>query len=499
MLNNYLTGFSKVKVIDSPCGTGKTSAIIKKINEEFPLSTKIFYVTPYLSEVNRVKIECPKRDFKEPKSIKATLDDGTEIWNKSNSLLSLVQKGNNICTTHALLSNVSEELIDALRSQSYVLILDEVFDVVKEFKSNWLVQNTKNTNEERMRNDIKKVMDMFLHHGVCSVSEEDYSISWDSERARETLVEQDRYEDVIRMAKRGLLYFIDGAVMYWVFPIELFRDIFIETYILTYMFDAQIQAAYYACHGLGWEKYHPVKIEKGSKIDYKIVKTTDDKFEKDWIRRARDRIQIVDRDINRVGDSYLSSNNVEYETKLSVSWYEREWEKENGGGIQILTDNTRNFFKNIARDKHANKRMWTVFKDYLDFFKGKEVSEKSFLSVGTRATNDWADKTILAYLVNKYQSPYTDKFFTKRGIKIDQDGLALSELVQWLWRSNIRVTTPYEMTKYIRKIKRKKKNKKEESVEELKIMVHPEKIQVYIPSERMRRLLINYLWFDKKG
>jgi hypothetical protein len=160
MLNNYLTGFSKVKVIDSPCGTGKTSAIIKKINEEFPLSTKIFYVTPYLSEVNRVKIECPKRDFKEPKSIKATLDDGTEIWNKSNSLLSLVQKGNNICTTHALLSNVSEELIDALRSQSYVLILDEVFDVVKEFKSNWLVQNTKNTNEERMRNDIKKVMDM---------------------------------------------------------------------------------------------------------------------------------------------------------------------------------------------------------------------------------------------------------------------------------------------------------------------------------------------------
>jgi hypothetical protein len=306
MNSNYLTGFSKVKVIDSPCGTGKTFAMINKINEEFPLSTKIFYVTPYLSEVNRVRIECPKREFVEPKSIKATLEDGTEVWNKSNSLLSLVQRGKNICTTHSLLSNISEELVDALRSQSYVLILDEVFDVVKEFKSTWLVQNTRNTNEERMRSDIKKVMDMFLHHGVCTISDEDYSISWDSERARETLVEQDRYEDVLRMAKRGLLYFIDGTIMYWVFPIELFRDIFVETYILTYMFDSQIQAAYYACHGLGWEKYHPIKMEKGSSISYKIVKTTDNKFEKEWIRRARERIQIVERDINkRVGQRRL--------------------------------------------------------------------------------------------------------------------------------------------------------------------------------------------------
>ena len=499
MLNNYLSGFSKVKVIDSPCGTGKTFAMIKKINNDFPLSTKIFYVTPYLSEVNRVRVECPIRDFVEPKPLKATLEDGTEIWNKSNSLLSLVQKGRNICTTHSLLSNISEELIDALRSQSYILILDEVFDVVKEFKSTWLVQNTRNSNEERMRNDIKKVMDMFLHHGVCTISDEDYSISWNSERARETLVEQDRYEDVIRMAKRGLLYYIDGSVMYWVFPIELFRDIFIETYILTYMFDSQIQAAYYACHGLSWDKYHPVKSSKGSNISFDIVETKDDRFEKDWIRKARERIQIVDRDINRVGDSYLSSNNVEYETKLSVSWYEREWSKDDYGNISILADNTRNFFKNIAKEKRAEKRMWTVFKDYVDFMKGKEISEKAFLSVGARATNDWADKTVLAYLVNKYQSPYTDKFFTKRGIKIDQDGLALSELVQWLWRSNIRVTTPYEMTKYTRKVKRKKKNKKEDVFDEKVIMVHPEKIQVYIPSERMRKLLINYLWFDKKG
>ena len=60
-------------------------------------------------------------------------------------------------------------------------------------------------------------------------------------------------------------------------------------------------------------------------------------------------------------------------------------------------------------------------------------------------------------------NPFLVNFFSKRGIKVSQDEYALSEMIQWIWRSAIR---------------------------------NDEKIYIYIPSERMRNLLKN--WLDIK-
>jgi len=62
--------------------------------------------------------------------------------------------------------------------------------------------------------------------------------------------------------------------------------------------------------------------------------------------------------------------------------------------------------------------------------------------------------------VNVFLSPIITKYFKKYDIDIDEEKYALSEFIQWIWRSQIR-------------------NNKD--------------IDIYIPSIRMRRLLINYL------
>lgn len=86
---------------------------------------------------------------------------------------------------------------------------------------------------------------------------------------------------------------------------------------------------------------------------------------------------------------------------------------------------------------------------------------KSFVPFNARATNEYADKKYLAYVVNIYMNVSRKIYFMQNGIDIDEDAFALSAMVQWIWRSAIR---------------------------------NGEDICLYVPSSRMRRLLIT--WMD---
>ena len=77
-----------------------------------------------------------------------------------------------------------------------------------------------------------------------------------------------------------------------------------------------------------------------------------------------------------------------------------------------------------------------------------------------RATNEYRQATNVAYLANRFCDPNIVKFFGTRGIKIDNDAFALAEMIQFIWRSAIRDNKP---------------------------------INLYIPSKRMRTLLIRWL------
>lgn len=139
----------------------------------------------------------------------------------------------------------------------------------------------------------------------------------------------------------------------------------------------------------------------------------------------------------------------------------------------MLYKATRSFFANQRTTK--NQRMWTCFKRDKKYFKDpkqkkKDGSQKdcSYLSprknfwvpCSTRATNKLGKRTHIGYLVNRFPPPEYSHFFSSKGIKFDGEGFALSEMIQFIWRSAIR-------------------NNKE--------------IVLYIPSQRMKRLLKNYL------
>ena len=61
---NFMNKNNKITVIDSICGSGKTSWAIQEMNNN--VDQKYIYITPFLDEIDRIKEECYNRYFCSP-------------------------------------------------------------------------------------------------------------------------------------------------------------------------------------------------------------------------------------------------------------------------------------------------------------------------------------------------------------------------------------------------------------------------------------------------
>ncbi len=130
----------------------------------------------------------------------------------------------------------------------------------------------------------------------------------------------------------------------------------------------------------------------------------------------------------------------------------------NRASITISNRTSRIFKRNFKTPSKLNA--FTTFKDVKSKLSGDGYT-RGFIAVNARATNNFSHKKSMAYLANRYFNPQQVSFFRERNVELNEDLWALSELVQWIWRGCIR---------------------------------NNEKMNLYIPSYRMRNLL--YRWLD---
>ena len=178
-------------------------------------------------------------------------------------------------------------------------------------------------------------------------------------------------------------------------------------------------------------------------------------------------INIYEGNLNDIGNK---------KSAFSVSWL-KSANKDRLNKIKKVIRNYRDSVK-----AKSSEIMWTTIKqnridEKLSNVKGfrftkqltakdKKLSEKElnklrcFVPCNARATNDFADRTVLLYLINRFLNPEVKKYFAKRGFPLDEDQFATSEMIQWIWRSAIRKGKP---------------------------------IHLFVPSSRMRGLLYNWL------
>lgn len=424
-----------VNLIDSPMGTGKTTWAIQYINR-FPKETKVIYITPFLDETERIKKECPKKAF--------ILPDQNKAGSKAKHFLALIQKDVNIASTHALFAGINEETIEALRQRDYVLILDEAFDVVTKFDLWKYDKDFRNYSDEE-KDELTKTTIKSLINKNCIEIQDDFSVKWiDLENP------QPKYSLFKNLCDRHLLYAVNQTLLVWTFPVDLFEDgIFNEIYILTHRFKSQIQYYYFKYFNIQYNVYHVGNWGES----YHLEKTVNTNFEKEWIRKIRNLINIEQGSVNKKG-IFLGKNKKELTTALSLNWHKNNIHK-----IETLQKGVVTFFLNRSKGK-GSERMWTTFKSYSKYYKHQQASMRNWIPFNSRSTNLYRNKKYIAYCVNRYIDPFFIDFFQKRNIQVDQDEFALSEMLQFIFRSAIR------------------ENKE---------------IYVYIPSRRMRELLESYL------
>lgn len=258
---------------------------------------------------------------------------------------------------------------------------------------------------------------------------------------------QGRYLDLAILCRNRNLIQIGNNILLWELPIQIFNK-FAKVTILTYLFNGSYQKSYFDFFDI---KYEYKSIKNRKLVEYAPTSRED----KDLLREL---ITIVDNEkLNSIGEGYYN---------LSLSWYEKhlnERGKLNVFGNQIKL-HIENFFKNIVNGKSA-ENLWSVWKNYQHRLKGNRYS-KGYLPFNTRATNLYREKKNIAYMVNIFPHGDLVTYFSRRGINIDYDTFALNIMLQFIWRSRIRNDTD---------------------------TLENRKITLYLPSKRMRNILLNWL------
>lgn len=407
----------QVYVADVLCGGGKTTAAINYINESDP-DKKFIFVTPYLPECLRIVANCSAKNFMQPNDEKLGRQRYTT---KLSDMRVLLYGHNNIASTHALFPKYTEDMLEIIRSQKYTLIMDESYDVAKPL-----------SNQERL---------MFFD---------------ESEKGTIQLDENGRAHwcggapspgsqllDLYRAIENGAVYGYGKSLLIWMFPPEILLA-FDTIIILTHMFDCQTLRYYLDLLGLSYT-YMATKYDGAT---YRFCSPADNDRVNPYAGVSR-LIHILNNDrLEKIGQD---------EHALSATWYERD-ERGDQAQIRKLGRHIKNVQKNIFACP-IRQFMWTMYKQYREMVEDKNI-RNTFVPWNKKATNDYRECQYLAYGINLYAQPDACKYFSRFGVKMDIDRWALSEMIQWIWRSAIR---------------------------------DGKEIWIYVPSKRMKTLLENWL------
>ena len=242
-----------IYIIDAPMGSGKTTGAIKMMNSN--REKKFLYITPYLTEVDRIESGCKEMNFMQPDADPC----------KRVDLLSLLREGRNIATTHALFDQVNDLHLQAVLKYRYTLVIDERYYVLNEIGVK--------------KDDVRSIIDLRLIEQL-----DNHRVVWANKR----------YTGVFNQIKsefKNRDVYLYRNMLFSMVPIKVF-DAFEDVYIITYMFEGQLMSRYFKLYN---RVYSYLYVDKNHDfVDYDTGINNVSGF--------KDLITVVDKyEMNRVG------------------------------------------------------------------------------------------------------------------------------------------------------------------------------------------------------
>mgnify|MGYP002705872799 FL=1 len=403
-----------IHIVDSVMGTGKTQACIAWMRQH--PEQKYLYVTPYLDECSRIQASAPELDFQQPQENKT----------KSADLLRLLSEGKNITTTHELLSLMKDSDVEYIKKFKYILFLDEELSCIE----NLSIESAD--------------LDFLMKNNFVQVEQNTKEVRWTNPDNKKSKLIGHYKEDIQRKPH----YLVKDNVLMWLFQLDVLKA-FESVYIMTFLFSSSIMAGYLINNDVSFDFCH---VENGSFADgYKRV-TQEEKTS------FKELIEIYEGSYN--DNWYGKTRKKDDRFLLSQNWFSKQ---SNSVRINQLRNNAYNFVRYKCK-AHKEDVLWTSYKDYADALTSDKLTYQSrksnWLAWNTKATNQYADRTVLVYLLNVFPNPLFKNYLENDNFQFNEDDYALSALLQWIWRSAIR---------------------------------NGKKVTIYIPAPRMRQLLTDWL------
>lgn len=402
-----------VRVLDSLPGSGKTTYMFENMKNN--PSEKYVYCSPYLAEVGdgkkhgRIQKELPELNFRSP----------SITPNKSTSLQRLLKEGANVAISHTLLTALPASAAGVIQEQGYTLILDETIQPIEPYQD-------LSSNDVSILIDAKRIAINEAEELVWQQQYGDYS---------------GRDLEIKKLCETGSMVYHNGGL------IKVLDDSVLRAFrkvrILTFMFEGSIMAS--------WLKLKNIEYTQETVV-MKAGRYTKDMLDEN--------IEFLDpsKTIKNLHTHNGRFNNGTF----SVTWYERNEDK-----LQTIRRSLSSVAKKLPR---SDKIFWTTFKKYEDALQGarytkpervsKQILISPFVPKNMRASNDYKDYNTCFYCCNIYPHTLLANYLSSRGVSINSDIFALSELIQFICRGSVRVN---------------------------------KKMKLLILSTRMRKLLANYL------
>ena len=446
---------SKINIVDGIMGSGKSTAIInhiKYIKQNNP-TQKILIVLLYHKEISRYSSELTKYgNF---------FSISESITYKKGALEKALKNNKDIICTQALFLEHSE--LFQSNCNDYILIIDEVINSAiqqVQLPTYEILEKSDNENKTKLTtykftsNDI----DIMLEQKILLVSE-DNLIHWNNEYNKESIYNllKDFFSNSTIYLQQSINYNSENTKYAFIktIPIELFET-FQDIYILTYLWKAQIMKYYFDMNNISYRYLEPIEIFTAESLSFQFqIANKDSKFDTDKLFKANAKELINMPTVEKKQlHSYINSN--KKAVNLSYSFYTTQiQEEQNHIVLTQLKNNIKNVIENIFKLPIKERRiMWTIYKEYTDLIVKKQFDKPkcrhlnidNFVSISSKGTNDFADRNILIYLVDRYINPVLKNFINskcqKLNIEFDENLYSLSELIQWIWRSQIRNSKP---------------------------------------------------------
>lgn len=388
-----------IKIIDSICGSGKSTHILNQIKNN--PDRKYLYISPYLSEIEeRIPEYLPELEFRTPKH------NGT---GKLNNFKELIENDYNVASTHKLFSMFTPDIVDLIIERQYCLIIDEAIDCFGLLPSEFKPSDTT----------------ALLKGKFVTVDETNRGrLIWNEDKYPE---HDGRYAQVRDMCNLEMMYCYKDVFLMWEYPPKLLKGLN-DIYVLTYLFDGSDMRCWLDLNG----------------VDYEILDNgeLDLLSEKEIKKTVKNNLNIIEnRTLNQLRQQ---------DATLSKTWFNTA----NKQSVDKYKSIMRSTVVSLKRKK--GEIFWTTFKDYAHKLAGDGyrvgIKEKdknkdgiAFLPCNIRATNKYRNYNLCMYAMNRFKNPIEVKYMESNGIDINEEQYVLGEMIQFIFRGCIRDGKPMDI------------------------------------------------------